>query len=267
MRENPDDLDSVDKHAASLNNLAVLYGESGQLRERMRTVTESTSLRERLVAATPADDPRRENFLSNLGSCYGNLGSYCMDEGSLVEAAAWTRKALAIQDDQIKRRPNMVDFLERVGLSHTVLGQIEFRTGELATARTELEQGRAYLERLMHIRPAEAFLRMQLVRCLGWLSDVELESGATTLASDLARRAVRETEDTLRLNPQFHTAAQALAGLLVREAEISWDTGESDRALAALDRAKRLSASLSRPTPNCLSTAPTWEAQSASTSA
>ena len=75
VRDNPDDLDSVDKHAASLNNLAILYGESGQLGERMRTVTESTTLRERLVAATPADDPRREKFLSNLGSCYGNLGS------------------------------------------------------------------------------------------------------------------------------------------------------------------------------------------------
>ena len=76
-----------------------------------------------------------------------------MDDGALDEAIAWTRKALAIQDEQIKKHPNSVDYLERVGANHTVLGQLEFRTGHLATARTELEQARAYLERLKHVRP------------------------------------------------------------------------------------------------------------------
>ncbi len=121
--------------------------------ERMRTLAESTALRERLVAATPADDPRRERFLSNLGSCYGNLGIAHLDDGALDEAIAWTRKALAIQDEQIKKHPNSVDYLERVGANHMVLGQLELRTGHLTTARTELEQARAYLERL-NARPA-----------------------------------------------------------------------------------------------------------------
>ena len=78
--EDPDDLEVMDKHAASLNNLSILFGEAGQWEERTRTLAESTALRERLVAATPADDPRRERFLSNLGSCYGNLGTAHLDE-------------------------------------------------------------------------------------------------------------------------------------------------------------------------------------------
>ncbi len=178
--------------------------------------------------------------MSNLGSCYGNLGTAHLDNGALDEAVAWTRKALAIQDEQIKKRPNSVDYLERVGANHTVLGQLEFRTGHLATARTELEQARAYIERLLHIRPVDAVFRMHLVSCLGVLADVEIESGATTIAVNLARRAVSEAEEILRINPKYHPASQGLARQLLRDAEVSWDLGESDRGLANLDRAEAI---------------------------
>src|SRR5262249_43185673 len=83
VREHPEDLEVMDKHAASLNNLAILFGDAGKQQERMRTLEESTALRERLVATAPADDPRRERFLNNLGSCYGNLGSANLDNGAL----------------------------------------------------------------------------------------------------------------------------------------------------------------------------------------
>ncbi len=240
LREYPEDLEVMDKHASSLNNLSILFGEAGEWEKRTSTLSESTALRERLVAATPAADPRREQFLSNLGSCYGNLGSAQLDEGALDLAAAWTRKALAIQDEQIKKRPNSVDYLERVGANHTVLGQLEARTGNLAIARSELEQSRAYLERLLHVRPGDAVFRMHLVNCLGSLADVEIESGATTVALNLARRAASEAEEMLRKNPKFHPAAHGLARQLVRDAEISWDIGESAHALANLDRAEAM---------------------------
>ena len=97
----------MDKHASSLNNLSILFGEAGQREERMRTLAESTALRQQLVAATPADDPRRERFLSNLGSCYGNLGSGHLDDGDLDEAITWTRKALAIQDEPDQETPQL----------------------------------------------------------------------------------------------------------------------------------------------------------------
>ena len=92
LAEHPNDLEILDKHASSLNNLSILFAEAGQSAERMRTLTDSTTLRERLVAATPADDPRRELFLSNLGSCYGNLGNAYMDGGDLDQAVTWTKK-------------------------------------------------------------------------------------------------------------------------------------------------------------------------------
>ena len=142
-------------------------------------------MRERLVAATPADDPRRERFLSNLGSCYGNLGTAHLDDGALDESIVWTRKALAIQDEQIKTHPNSVDYLERVGVNHEVLGELELRSGHLTAARAELEQARAYLERLTQVRPGDAVFRMHLVACLGTLSDVEVASSAITLALDV----------------------------------------------------------------------------------
>jgi len=238
--EYPEDLDILDKHAASLNNLSILFSEAGQREKRVRTLTESTALRERLVAATPADDPRRERFLSNLGSCYGNLGSAHLDNGALDAAVGWLRKALAIQEEQIKRSPNLLTFLERVGASHLVLGQLELYTGQLATARTELDQARAYLERLVHVRPGDVVFRMHLVDCLGLLTDVESESGTTTAALNRARRAVSEAEEILRINPQYHPASAGLARQLRRDAEISWDIGESDRALANLDRAEAI---------------------------
>ncbi len=238
--EDPSDLEVMDKHASSLNNVSILFGEAGQWQERLRTLTESTTLREKLVAATPADDPRRERFLSNLGSCYGNLGATHLDDGALNESIIWTRKALAIQDEQIKTHPNSVDYLERVGANHMVLGQLELRSGHLTTARAELEQGRAFLERLTHVRPGDAVFRMHLVACLGLLSDVEVENSATTLALNLARRAASEAEDILQKNPKYHPASQGLAGQLFREAEISWDLGEAEHALASLDRAETI---------------------------
>ncbi len=141
LAEDPNDLDVLDKHGSSLNNLSILFAEAGQSAERMRALTDSTALRERLVAATPADDPRRELFLSSLGSCYGNLGDASMHDGALDQAVTWTKKALAIQDEQVKRLPNSVDCLERVGASHIILGQIELKIHDLATARAALEGG------------------------------------------------------------------------------------------------------------------------------
>ena len=234
----PGDLEVMDKHAASLNNVSILFGEAGESQERTRTLSESTALRERLLAATPADDSRRERFLSNLGSCYGNLGTAYMDDGELDQAIAWTRKALAIQDEQIKKHPNSVDYLERVGAHHTVLGQLEIRSGHLASARSELELARGYLERLKHARPGDAVFGMHLAVCLGLLSEVESEGGRAAPALDLARRAVSEAAEILQKNPKYHPASHELANQLLRVAEISWDMGESDRALADLDRAE-----------------------------
>ncbi len=230
----------MDKHASSLNNVSILFGEAGEWQERLRTLTESTALREKLVAATPADDPRRERFLSNLGSCYGNLGSTHLDDGALDESIVWTRKALAIQDEQIKTHPNSVDYLERVGANHTVLGQLELRIGHLTAARAELEKGRVYLERLKHVRPGDATFQMHLVACIGLLSDVEIELSAARQALNLARRAATEAEEILRINPKYHPASQGLAGQLVREAEISWNLGEFGDAPAKMDRAEAL---------------------------
>ncbi len=178
--------------------------------------------------------------MSNLGSCYGNLGTARLDDGDLDDAVAWTIKALAIQDEQIKKHPNSVDYLERVGANHMVLGQLEFRTGHLTAARTELEQGRAHLERLKHVRPGDAGFAMHLVECLGMLSEVEIERSATAPALNLARRAVAEADEILAINPKYHPASNALAHQLLREAEIAWNVGESDHALANLDRAEAI---------------------------
>jgi tetratricopeptide (TPR) repeat protein len=238
--ELPDDLEVMDKHAASLNNLSILFGEAGEKEDRMRTLAESTALRQKLVEITPADHPRRDLFLSNLGSCYGNLGTGHLDAGDLDEAITWFREALAIQDKQVKKYPNSVEYLERVGISRLVLGQIEFRTGHLTTARRELEQARAHLERLNHVRPGDAVYRMHLATCLSSLADAENESAETALAANLARLAMSEAEEVLRANPKYHPASHGIARLLLREAEISWDTGKSESALANLDRAEAI---------------------------
>ena len=178
--------------------------------------------------------------MSNLGSCYGNLGNAYMHDGALDQAVAWTKKALAIQDEQIKRRPNSVECLERVGASHIILGQIELKLHDLATARTALEGARPHLERLKHVRPSEVIYRMHLANCLGLLAEVEIESEATAPALNLTRQATAEYEEALRLNPEYHPAAHAVARLLLQEAGITWDIGESGRALACVDRAEAM---------------------------
>jgi serine/threonine-protein kinase len=238
LREHPEDLELIDKHAASLNNLSILFADAGQRQERVRTLEESTALRERLVATASADDPRREKFLSNLGSCYQNLGSAHIDDGALDEGIAWTKKALAVQNEQIKKLPNSVDYLERVATSHVNLGQVEFRIGQLTTARRELQQARVYLERLKRMRPGDVNFQMHLTQCLGLLADVENDGSETGSALNMARLAESEAAEILRINPAYHPASNGLASQLRRIAQISWDGGESDRALANLDRAE-----------------------------
>ena len=158
-------------------------------------------LRERLVAATPAADPNRERYLSNLGSCYGNLGTANLDDGAPDEAIAWTRKALAIQDEQIKKHPNSVDYLERVGANHMVLGSLESRTNHLAGAkgaRAGTNLPRAFKARSARRRGLSA----HLAECFSLLASVEFESSSNTLALDWARRAVSETDGDPPDQPQ-----------------------------------------------------------------
>ena len=92
----------------------------------------------------------------------------------------------------------------------------------------------------MHVRPGDVIYQRHLLDCLGFLAVVEIEGGATTPALNLARRGVSAAEEMLRINPKYHPASQGLADQLLRDAEISWDIGESDRALANLVRAEAI---------------------------
>ena len=78
---------------------------------------------------------------------------------------------------------------------------------------------------------------MHLANCLGLLAEVEIESEATDRALNLTRQATAEYEEAFRINPKYHPAAHAVARLLLQEASIDWDNGESARALAIADRA------------------------------
>ena len=191
--------------------------------ERTRTLAESTALRERLVAATPADDPRRESFLSNLGSCYGNLGTAHLDEGALDEAIAWTRKALAIQDEQIKKRPNSVDYLERVGANHIAARSARV-PDRSSRDRANRARAGASLPRASEARPtrrrgfpdAPGSLPRLTRRCgdRKRLDRAGLESGSTR-----GERGRGDPPD----QPQVSSASHGLAGQLLRDAEISWE--------------------------------------------
>jgi tetratricopeptide (TPR) repeat protein len=81
---------------------------------------------------------------------------------------------------------------------------------------------------------------MLLASCLGSLADVEREGPENALAANLARLAVSEAEEVRRTNPMYHPASHGIARNLVRDAEISWDIGKSDSALANLDRAEAI---------------------------
>ena len=157
LREYPDDLEILDKHAASLNNLSILFAEAEPAgKARPRHCAEWTALRERLVAATPADDPRRELFVSNLGSCYGNVGASHLDNGALDEAVAWTRKALAIRTSRSRNAPTPRIISNASG--RIIRSSVSSSSGPAIWRPLELSSSRlaAYLERLLHVRPGNA---------------------------------------------------------------------------------------------------------------
>jgi len=238
--EHPDDLEILDKHASSLNNLSILYGEAGQRDELARALAESTALRERLVAAVAADDPRRDSYVSNLGSCYQNLGAAEQNKGNSDAARAWYRKALAIQEEQVRTMPNVAEFLERVGVTHADLGQLDAQNGRFSTARAELDLSRDFLERLVRIRPRDVIYRMHLTKTLGMLAEIESESASPQTAATLERRVVSEAEEILRINPKYHPASHQLAIHMRRGADLSWDLADSVRPLSELDRAETI---------------------------
>jgi tetratricopeptide (TPR) repeat protein len=240
MKARPDDREIIDKHASSLNNLSILFCETGEQAERIGALEKSTALRERLVGITPADDPRREQYVSNLGSCYGNLGTLHLERGQLDQAIMWTEKALAIQDKQIKEHPNSVNYLERVGANHMVLGQLSIHIGELARARSELETGLSFLEHLKRIRPGDVTHQAHLMHCLGLLADVATLEMRSEPASLFARRARLEAEEILQTNPKYHPASHGVAQQLLRQAEFAWDAGELASGLAEIDRAEQI---------------------------
>ena len=127
-------------------------------------------------------------------------------------------------------------------MASTICSSVNSSSGPAASrnARTELEEGRAYFERLLHVRPGDAVCRIHLADCLGQLADVEVETGATAPALDLTRRGMSEAEAILRLNPKYQPASQNLTTHLSRDAELCRELGETDRALADMNRAEAI---------------------------
>ena len=248
LLEFPDDLDILDKHASSLNNLSILFGEAGQRRSGgdARRIDRFARAAGRGHAGRRS---RRERYLSNLGSCYGNLGTSHLDNGDLDEAATGLARRWRSRRSRSSDAPISVDYLERVGASHSGLGELEIRTGQSRDCAIELDK----LDSTSSVFRSPAGRRGfpdAPGSLLGFLADVETESGSTTPALNLARRAVSEAEEILGINPRYHPASQGLAVQLVAMRSSPGKSAIPIVPLRILTAPRQSSASWSRPTPS-----------------
>lgn len=217
--------------AIALNNLSfVLRNTDASVAER--TVREAIAILERLTDGTKIDSSQND-----LALCYNNLAALQSQKDNWQEAVASHKRAIALQEQMVRKSPAIVRYRGELATSFNNLGLAYCRINNTAEADAAFGRSRDLFAELAQDYPEELSYRSSLAAQLNnqALAMAGMGRHAESLpiyrAAIEAQRACRDrspNSDIMRelLSKMFYNYAQAL------RAEKHWQ----EAAAAALER-------------------------------
>jgi tetratricopeptide (TPR) repeat protein len=142
--------------AQTLDNIASLQYDAGQLDLALRSYNDACALREKLVRN---NDTWPYN-LRDLGASYVNIGNFCWDNDCFAEALCLYEGARNIQEKLVEKNPDVQQFESSLASTYDRIGIVEGAMDDQAAGR------RAYQDALVHWERALKFADAQNVNSL-----------------------------------------------------------------------------------------------------
>jgi serine/threonine protein kinase len=146
--------------AIALNNLSYVLAKR-DLRAAEQTASESIKILEEL---TRGDDGAR--YQDDLALCYNNLAALESRAGQLTDAISWYERAVALQDEIVRKSPAVVRSRSDLAVSLSNLGVALCRGGRVEEAKQPFDRSRALMAMLVHDYPDELAYRSSLAALL-----------------------------------------------------------------------------------------------------
>lgn len=185
IAQRPDDPELLNAYADVLQYLGNIDRDEERVDEAMTRRIEALEIRRKLCERFP-DDVKLKAKLSIDHVLIGDLHGH---EPGLVASRDWYERALAIQEEVVRARPDRFDWLDDLGWSYERLAANAFRTYRFDDADALLKQRGAVCDQLRGLAPDDVRTDAAF-RSASWIQgDFELQKGN----EPAAYRAYRET--------------------------------------------------------------------------
>jgi len=240
--KNSGDLISLDNLASGYNLLASLATRDHDMASSLTYVRKAVDVREKLMAADPANVDFERNLLVSYGRLGDIYGAAFDNLGEPMEAAAWFRKSIDLANRMLAKDPKSSTARRDLAISQARAGQVLEDPDHRGESIELLQSARVNFETLMESSPADMNVRLFGGNALTYLAVRYRSAGENANALEAARLAVewltgRPTRDP-NVQNQIAGARQLLALLM-------GENGDPDRAReesAKAAEAARLSA-------------------------
>lgn len=227
----------------TINNLAELHGEAGQLDDALSLYQQAR----KLLAGVAGKHAELTDASADLAMVITNLGVLHQSQGQLAAAIGAFEESRGIQADLVRRHPTRVDIQAALAASHNNLAVAQENTANRAEAFQNHAEACRILEGLVRERPTTANRRdlarshANLGRMYRAMDRVDEAADAYQKSRSIWERLLRDDPDDIQVRSDFgillHNvgALTQLAGRHVEAAKLYREAIAQQKI--ALDRA------------------------------
>ena len=211
------------------NNLTTAYLAAGRLAD---VIALNEKEFRRVQSPFGPEDPRTLQRAANLAMAYKAVGRAQRDGGRYQEALGSYRRAVTIQEDLVKRRPEMAIYKETLAWILTDFGMCLRDADSLAEAEPALERALAiWLERISEQSSVGPGATGNFLWTLDELGKVDRKSGRVDQAIAAYRRAMEVAARLVAAHPEVPQQAELQAELHEQLGRLLAESGRSAEAI------------------------------------
>ena len=215
LADGPEDLERVRQHSISLNSLAQLYTDLGDLELAEATLVTSLAMAESLLEAAP-EDPVRRHSVAMIHRRRAHLAKL---EERLPDAEQWHRTALVLLEENVRRHPDDVRRLRHAAWQNAMLGEVLVLREAIDEAETQLRTAANRAVVGCSRDPLDASQQSAVRQLVPGACDLLLEAGRPAAASDVRRLALLALEPVLAANGDVEGLVVAISAVRAIESQ------------------------------------------------
>ncbi len=190
--------------AQTLDNIASLQYDAGQLDLALRSYNDACELREKLVK----DNDTWPYNLRDLGASYVNIGNFYWDTDKPARALSFYERARDPQEKVTKENPTVPQFHSNLAATYNRIGRVQSATGNRAAALPAHKEALVHCEQALAFADGQNLNKLRVDRALT-LARLGVYASATAEANEVLQRGVNRRDILLNTARAFSLSSEA----------------------------------------------------------